>query len=293
MPSPPAKKRKVVAAPEQKEDQKEAEPDPEDLLDLTGLPDLDPAFTVFREPEPSVSDVTTVESSVWQQNVPAAAQIYGPPAGPVAQEMVNRLIPSFQRQVALSARKVGRAELGRHVSHGAYGAMHMVSMGDGVLEDDKHFMKEIHGDTNMGRKKVDSKRRGPFRKRKGASRIMSRTAHVEIRKRNLDLEITVKRGVMLQEIHTLMGRLGLHRLSARETIIYLVVGGSQRSLGFLDTLDLDKLGRLLQSELLKRRSVGILLVDKVLGGALHRPEAHSGRFARATQKGETIHHRNF
>ena len=91
----------------------------------------------------------------------------------------------------------------------------------------------------------------------------------------------------------LMGRLGLHRLSARETIIYLVVGGSQRSLGFLDTLDLDKLGRLLQSELLKRRSVGILLVDKVLGGALHRPEAHSGRFARATQKGETIHHRNF
>ena len=37
----------------------------------------------------------------------------------------------------------------------------------------------------------------------------------------------------------------------------------------------------------------ILLVDKTLGGALHRPEAHSGRFARSTIKGETIHHRNF
>ena len=84
--------------------------------------------------------------------MPAAAQISGPPAGPAAQEIVNRLIPSFQRRVSLRARKVGRAELGRHVSHGAYGAMHMVSIGDGVLEDDKHFMKEIHGDTNMGRK---------------------------------------------------------------------------------------------------------------------------------------------
>ena len=149
------------------------------------------------------------------------------------------------------------------------------------------------GDKYKASIKVDNKRRGPFRKRKGRSRIMSRTAHVEIRKRYLNLEITVNRGVTLQELNTLVGRLGLHRLSTRETIIYLVVAGRKRSLGYLDTIDLDVLAREVKAELQKRRTVGILLLDKTLGGALHRPEAHSGRFARSTIKGETIHHRNF
>ena len=63
-----------------------------ELLDLTAEPD--PAFTVYREVTPSVTDVSSVPSSVWLQNVPAAAQIYGPPAAPARPHLASPAPPT-------------------------------------------------------------------------------------------------------------------------------------------------------------------------------------------------------
>ena len=48
----------------------------------------------------------------------------------------------------------------------------MVRIGD-IHKDHygKHFMTDLHGDSNMGREQVMDKRRGPFRSEKGPSRF--------------------------------------------------------------------------------------------------------------------------
>ena len=52
---------------------------------------------------------------------------------------------------------------------------------------------------------VLSKRRGPFRNESGSSRDMSKSAHVEIRKRRMQLEITIRRHISSHELDVLVG----------------------------------------------------------------------------------------
>ena len=119
---------------------------------------------------------------------------------------------------------------------------------------------------------------------------MSRTANVVIRKRRQQIEITVRRHATEEEFNILHGKLGAHTMSSPGCIVYLVQGGSRKKLGMLGEINLLKLMRLLRDAMNSRATVGLLLIDSHIGGALHRPYIHSGRFSRTIASGSTIHH---
>ena len=129
----------------------------------------------------------------------------------------------------------------------------MVRIGD-IHKDHygKHFMTDLHGDSNMGREQVMDKRRGPFRSEKGPSRIMSRSAGVTIRKRRMQLEITVGKKVTSSEMDLLFGKLESHRMSIAGVVVYLVHRGSRKNFG---TMDLDLLRACSRSWAGRSRSV--------------------------------------
>ena len=170
------------------------------------------------------------------------------------------------------------------------GAMHLVMPTSGLLHDDDHIMKEISEDSNMGRIEVEGKRRGPFRREKGRSRIMSRTANVVIRKRRQQIEITVRRHATEEEFNILHGKLGAHTTTSPNCIVYLVHGSSRKKLGMLGEINLLKLLQLLRDAMSSNATVGLLLIDSHFGGALHKPYVHSARFSRSLSNGSTIHH---
>ena len=192
-------------------------------------------------------------------------------------------IPVNHRQFLLTAQRVSRAEQGLR----GYG--HLVTPSRGLLKDDDHFIKDLFEDSNRGQREVLSKRRGPFRNEKGPSRIMSRSANVLIRKRRMQIEVTVKKNVTETEINALHAKLGAHQLTSPHCVVYIVERGIRKRLGTLVELYLDKLITLIRG-LLTRGSVGILLIDNHFGGALHRTNVHKGRFTRASYAGDTIHH---
>ena len=132
----------------------------------------------------------------------------------------------------------------------------------------------------MGRKAVLDKRKSE----KGPSRVMSRSAHTLIRKRHMQLEITVKQNVGTHELNVLMGKLQIHLTSVSGTIVYIVHRGVRRNMGTLDLIDLDKLRREILTLLGRSKQVGILLVDNHGGGAMHHPNTHTATYARSYRR---------
>ena len=142
-----------------------------------------------------------------------------------------------------------------------YGRVHLVQMAN--IAGTQHFMNELVQDANMGRIRVETSRRGPFRGTSGHIKTMARSTHIVYRVRGGVLQITVYRGVIKTEMDVLIGKLGAHRISTKKTICTLVVRGRKRKLGDLQS------GAVLES-LSKAKSVGISLHDIGGKGSLHR-----------------------
>ena len=222
---------------------------------------------------------------------PQAGEFLAPVARPVAPAAVAEMhqVPErhmglqdpYQRRTRVTARPVGRGEMGYRVRRhlGRHAGVALVHMGG--LHEDQHFMKDIEGDVNMGRRAVMNKRRGPFRKEEGRSRVMARTANTVIRKRRSQLEITVAKSVQSHELDVLFGKLRSHALAVSGTIVYLVSGRSRKNLGTLDMLDLDAVRRELLQLLTRSKQVGLLLIDVTGAGGMHHHHLHRARFARS------------
>jgi len=156
------------------------------------------------------------------------------------------------------------------------GRVHLVSMGASVGdEQERHILSEMDADSNMGAQRLTrASRRGPFKQSSGRSRVMDRSAHVSYRRRGPSLEITISRGVTEHEMDTLMGKLNAHRLATHESILFFI-SGKRLKLGNIDRVDLDKLRQKIFDTLLKRRQVGLQIVDTKTKGILHRGYAHN------------------
>ena len=152
-------------------------------------------------------------------------------------------------------------------------------------------MKDIFEDSNQGARAVRAARKGPFRKETGRSRVMSRSAHVLIRKRRMQIEITVRRAATEKELNALHAKLSMHFRSSPSCIVFLVERGVRKSLGPLRNMNMLKLMELIRDRINSQRgTLGILLVDDQFGGAMHNPKIHKGNFSRAHYKADTINH---
>ena len=149
-----------------------------------------------------------------------------------------------------------------------YGRVHLVQMAN--IAGRAHFMNELVQDANMGRIRVETSRKGPFRGTSGHIKTMARSTHVVYRVRGGVIQITIYRGVIKTELDVLIGKLGAHRISTPKTICTLVVRGKKRKLGDLQTLDLSALRGVILESLSKSKSVGISLHDLKKDGSLHR-----------------------
>ena len=137
----------------------------------------------------------------------------------------------------------------------------------------------MDADANMGARKLrERSRRGPFKASSGRSRVMDRSAHVTYRRRGPALEITVRRGVTDYELDTLLAKLGSHRMSTIDSILYIIKGNKKMKLGKLDRVDLNKLHIKLNECLDKYSVVGLLVQDTVHRGTLHKAHTHGMRF---------------
>ena len=110
-----------------------------------------------------------------------------------------------------------------------------------------------------------------------------------MRKRQNQIEITIKRGVTTEEINNIHAKLGAHTRKSPLAIIFLVAR-SKKKIGSLRDIDLTKLMFLIQESLVTKKQIGILLVDNHHGGVMHRPHIHTGKFTRSTYTADTIHH---
>ena len=182
-----------------------------------------------------------------------------------------------------------RAEQARRGFDPNAGMVHMVAPSRDLHHTDDHIIKDLYEDSNKGVLGLLAKRRGPFRNETGRSRIMSRSAHVVIRKRNTQLEITIKRGATSSELNNLHAKLGAHARSKPHAILFFVTRG-RKKIGKLLEIDLSELMRMIDIELLRKKTIGLLLIDSVHGGPMHKPHIHGGRFTRHTYAQNTIHH---
>ena len=189
----------------------------------------------------------------------------------------------------MQTNRLSPAEQARRGFDPNMGAVHMVNASSDLLHNDEHILRDIFEDSNMGVTNLLSKRRGPFRNEKGRSRVMSRSAHVLIRKRRMQLEITIKRGVTSEELNNLHAKLGAHSRSGPLAILFLVAR-SRKKLGTLRDIDLRELIALIEEQLAKKKQIGLLLFDSHHGGIMHKPHVHSGKFSRSTYESNTIHH---
>ncbi len=187
------------------------------------------------------------------------------------------LTTDFRRRTHLQARP-----LGRHAQRGSF-----VMMGHAARRDKDHILRDIFADENLGQKKVLGKRRGPFKGKSGASRMMSRSAGVLIRKRDNTLEITVHKKATQTELDILVGKLKAHLMAEEGTMVFLIVGGRERYLGHLVDIDLNKLVKEIKQQL-RRGTLGIMLVDQFGTRGLHKPTLHSARFKRRFQRAKNL-----
>ena len=182
-----------------------------------------------------------------------------------------------------------RAEQARRGFDPNAGMVHMVAPSRDLHHTDDHIIKDLYEDSNKGVTNLLAKQRGPFRNEKGRSRIMSRSAHVAIRKRNTQLEITIKRGATVSELNNLHAKLGAHARSVPHAMLFLVTRGRQK-IGKLMEIDFRELMNMIDVELLRKKTIGLLLVGDLQGGPMHKPHIHRGHFTRNTYNANTIHH---
>ena len=155
------------------------------------------------------------------------------------------------------------------------GRVHLVSMRDAGDQQNQHILAEMDADANMGAQRLaERSRKGPFKHSTGRSRVMGQSRHVSYRRRGHNLEITVRRGVTDQEMNKLINKLSAHRMSAIETLLY-IIASSKKKMGSLDKIDLEKLRLKIYDLLLKRATIGLLIVDIKQRGLLHRGESHT------------------
>ena len=186
------------------------------------------------------------------------------------------LTTDLQRRVHLQTRPL----------HGQRGSF--VMMGHGARRDKDHILRDIFADENLGQKTVLGKRHGPFKGKTGASRIMSRSAGVLIRKRDNTLEISVHKKATETELDILMGKLRAHAMAEEGTMVFLIVTGRERYLGHLSNIDMDKLKEELKQHV-RRGTTGILLVDQFGTRGLHTRTMHSARFKRRFQRDKSLY----
>lgn len=171
-----------------------------------------------------------------------------------------------------------------HLIHGdlaPVGRVHLVSLGpDTGDQREQHILTQLDADANMGAQNLRQRsRRGPFRQSTGRSRVMDRSAHVAYRRRGHALEITIRRGVTEYEIDVLIGKLSSHRMASQRADLY-IISSSRKKLGDLDRIDMSKLRRMIDNELKKRATIGLLVQDCYTKGLLHKGYSHSMDFTR-------------
>jgi hypothetical protein len=171
-----------------------------------------------------------------------------------------------------------------HLIHGdlaPVGRVHLVSLGpDTGDQREQHILTQLDADANMGAQNLRQRsRRGPFRQSTGRSRVMDRSAHVAYRRRGHTLEITIRRGVTEYEIEVLIGKLSSHRMASQRADLY-IISSSRKKLGDLDRIDMSKLRTMIDNELKKRATIGLLVQDCYTKGLLHKGYSHSMDFTR-------------
>ena len=166
------------------------------------------------------------------------------------------------------------------------GRVHLVKMGNAVGDQrDNHILTQMDADANMGAKNLlQRSRRGPFKRSSGRSRIMAKTAHVSYRRRNGALEITVRRGINEQEMDTLLAKLGAHRLSTRNSYLYIIKGGSKKKIAALAQVKLENLRLKIIDCLAKYSTIGLLVQDTYEKGALHKGYSHGMEMVESMRK---------
>ena len=145
-----------------------------------------------------------------------------------------------------------------------------------------HIMENMWEDVNMGQRRARERhgRRGPFAKRRGRSRVMSKTANVQGRSRGKLYETTIRRKVTPYELELVMKKLRLHLESGVGSVLFMHFGRTRQLIGDLTDIDLEDLKRRIRKKLERHPVVGIELADARVGGALHHPRTHSAQFTR-------------
>ena len=155
------------------------------------------------------------------------------------------------------------------------GRVHLVSMRDAGDQRTQHILSEMDADANMGaRRLAERSRKGPFKTETGRSRVMGQSRHVSYRRRGNNIEITVRRGVTDQEMERLIHKLSAHRMSTTGSLLY-IIASSKKKMGALDQIDMEKLRLKIYDLLLKRATIGILVVDAEQRGSLHKGFSYS------------------
>ena len=146
-----------------------------------------------------------------------------------------------------------------------------------------HIMHDMWEDVNMGQRRVRERhgRTGPFGKRRGRSRVMSKSANVQGRSRGKLYETTIHRKVTQYELDMVMKKLRVHMRSAVGTLLFLHYGRTKKLLGDLMSIDLDELKKLIRRKLERHARVGLEVTDARMGGALHNPLTHTPQFTRS------------
>ena len=162
------------------------------------------------------------------------------------------------------------------------GAVHLVRPTSNMHE--KHFMVDLEGDANEGRKElVDRSRRGPFAQSKGRSTMMNRSAHVSYRNRRGVFEITVRRGVTESEVELFLSKLRSHSFTT-DAYLVIIKGKRRYRLGKLREYDLAQLETLVRECVQQYGSCGLEVSGIGGKGALFKPGVHGVRFQNSSRR---------
>ena len=163
------------------------------------------------------------------------------------------------------------------------GAVHLVRPASNFHE--KHFMVDVEGDINEGRRKLIQKgRRGPFAESSGRSTVMDSSAHVKYRNRRGVMEITVRRGATEYEVQLVISKLRSHNFGA-DAYLTLIKGKKKYRLGRLREFSLDRLRQLVQECLMSYSSCGLEITGVAGDGALYKPGTHTEVFKNRVKRG--------
>ena len=167
------------------------------------------------------------------------------------------------------------------------GSVHMVRPSAAMHE--KHFMVDMEGDVNMGRRRIVEKgRRGPFATSSGRSTVMDRSAHVTYRARRGIFEITVRKHYTEQEMQLLLHKLRSHSAST-DAYVSIIKGKSKYRLGKLRQYDLARLRLLVEECTEQYGSCGLEISGQPGTGTLFKPAVHGSRFKNQARRGAGLY----